>query len=113
MIAEEPEKSKGQETEQDRKRKREGAAMYTVKEIEYVYTLVKEDFCTGEQAKRRRKYYSFTPCLKVGGLYFGFGKGYPGCYRVLDMKEELVCTNYAGKPEKNKRCAIGVDTGMR
>lgn len=100
MIAEEPKKSKGQEEEWDRKRKGEGAAMYTVKEIEYVYTIVKEDFYTGEQAKRRKKYYSFTPCLKVGGLYAHLGKGYPGFYRVLDVKEEPVYTNYAGEPEK-------------
>lgn len=73
--------------------------MYTVKEIEYVYTIVKEDFYIGEQAKRRRKYYSFTPRLKVGGLYAQLGKGYPGCYRVLDMKEEPVYTNYAGEQE--------------
>lgn len=73
--------------------------MYTVKETEYVYTLVKEDLDTGEQAERRKKYHSFTPRLKVGGLYFGFGKGYPGCYRVLGMEEELVNTNYAGEPE--------------
>lgn len=73
--------------------------MYTVKETEYVYTLVKEDLDTGEQAERRRKYYSFTPCLRVGGLYAQLGKGFPGCYRVLDIEEELVNTNYAGEPE--------------
>lgn len=38
-------------------------------EKEYVYTVVREDFKTGERAKRTRKYYSFTPRLEVGGLY--------------------------------------------
>ncbi len=63
MIAEEKEKSKG------------GGRI--MKEKQYIYTLVKEDFATGKRAKRTRKYYSFTPCLKVGGLYTHLGKGYP------------------------------------
>ena len=54
---------------------------------EYIYTVVREDFKTGERAKRTRKYYSFTPKLKVGGLYMHLGKGYPGCQRVLDVEE--------------------------
>lgn len=56
-------------------------------EKEYVYTVVREDFKTGERAKRTRKYYSFTPRLEVGGLYVHLGKGYPGCQRVLDVEE--------------------------
>lgn len=55
---------------------------------EYIYTVVKEDFRTGERAKRTRKYYSFTP-LTVGCLYVHLGKGYPGCQRILDMEERL------------------------
>lgn len=70
------------------------AAIYVKEDKEYVYTLIKEDFYTGEQAKRTRKYYSFKPKLEVGGLYIHLGKGYPGCYRVLSMKEELVPTYY-------------------
>lgn len=54
----------------------------------YICTVVREDFRTGERAKRTRKYYSFTP-LTVGGLYVHLGKGYPGCQRVLDVKECL------------------------
>lgn len=76
MIAEEKEKSKG------------GGRI--MKEKQYVYTLVKEDFVTGKRAKRTRKYYSFTPCLNVGGLYVHLGKGYPGCQRVLSVKEQWV-----------------------
>ena len=56
---------------------------------EYIYTVVKEDFATGERAKRTRKYYTFKP-LTVGGLYTHLGKGYPGCQRVLDVKERPV-----------------------
>lgn len=57
---------------------------------EYVYTVVREDFRTGERAKRTRKYHSFTPKLTVGGLYIHLGEGYPGCQRVLSVKEKLV-----------------------
>ena len=59
-------------------------------EKEYIYTVVKENFATGERAKRTRKYYSFTPCLKVCGLYTHLGKGFPGCQRVLSIKEHWV-----------------------
>lgn len=52
----------------------------------YICTVVREDFRTGERAKRTRKYYSSTP-LTVGGLYVHLGKGYPGCQRVLDVEE--------------------------
>lgn len=76
MIAEEKEKSKG-----------DGRIMM---EKEYIYTVVREDFRTGERAKRTRKYYSFTPNLKVGGLYTHLGNGFPGCQRVLNVKEHLV-----------------------
>lgn len=57
---------------------------------EYVYTVVREDFVTGERAKRTRKYHSYTPKLTVGGLYMHLGKGYPGCQRVLSVKEKSV-----------------------
>ena len=49
----------------------------------YEYLLVKENFKTGEQSKRTRKFSSATKCLDVGGLYINLGKGYPGCYRVV------------------------------
>lgn len=52
----------------------------------YICTVVREDFRTGERAKRTRKYYSSTP-IKVGGLYTHLGKGYPGCQRVLHVEE--------------------------
>lgn len=61
-------------------------------EKEYAYTVVREDFRTGERAKRTRKYHSYTPCLTVGGLYVHLGKGYPGCQRVLSVEEvEVPC----------------------
>lgn len=56
-------------------------------EKEYIYTVVKEDFRTGERAKRTRKYHSYKPCLDVGGLYVHLGKGFPGCQRVISVKE--------------------------
>lgn len=76
------------------------AAIYVEEDKEYVYTLVKEDFYTGEQAKRRKKYYSFKPDLQVGGLYIHLGKGYPGCYRVLSVEEELVPVFYNMENER-------------
>lgn len=75
IIAEEEEKRQGrQEIMTDR---------------EYIYTVVKEDFRTGERAKCTRKYYTYKP-LTVGGLYVHLGKGYPGCQRVLSVEERLV-----------------------
>lgn len=68
---------------------KEGKGLY-IMEKEYVYTIVKEDFRTGERAKRTKKYYSFTPKLTVGGLYVQLGKGFPGCYRVLSVDEQLI-----------------------
>lgn len=59
-------------------------------QIEYIYTVVREDFFTGERAKRTRKYYSFRPDLNVGSLYTHLGKGFPGCQRVLDVLEHSV-----------------------
>ena len=59
-------------------------------ETEYIYTVVREDYVTGERAKRTKKFYSFTPRLEVGGLYMHLGKGFPGCQRVLSVKEYLV-----------------------
>lgn len=58
-------------------------------ETEYIYTVTREDFITGEQSKRTKKYYTFTP-LTVGGLYTHLGKGFPGCQRVLSVEEHLV-----------------------
>ena len=63
-------------------------------EIEYIYTLVKEDLATGERAQRKKSYYSFKPELKVNELYSHLGKGFPGYYRVLSVKEKLVPTYY-------------------
>lgn len=54
----------------------------------YICTVIREDFRTGKRAKRARKYYSSKP-LTEGGLYVHLGKGYPGCQRVLDVKECL------------------------
>lgn len=71
--------------------------MYIETDTEYVYTLVREDIRTGEQAKRNRKYYSFTPCFEVGGLYSQLGKGYPGYQRVLSVEKKLVPTYYVSK----------------
>lgn len=58
-------------------------------ETEYIYTVTREDFITGEQSKRTKKYYTFTQ-LTVGGLYTHLGKGFPGCQRVLSVEEHLV-----------------------
>lgn len=74
IIAEKAEKGKEREIMMDK---------------EYIYTVVKEDFRTGERAKRTRKYYTFKP-LAVGGLYTHLGKGYPGCQRVLGVEERLL-----------------------
>lgn len=57
-------------------------------DVSYVYTVVREDFKTGEQGKRIKKYYCSEPRLNVGGLYMHLGKGYPGCQRVLSMEEK-------------------------
>lgn len=56
---------------------------------EYIYTVVREDFRTGERAKRTKKYYTFKP-ITVGSLYTHLGKGYPGCQRVLSVEEHRV-----------------------
>lgn len=58
------------------------------KDVLYVYTVVKEDWKTGEQGKRTKKYYSNQPKLNIGGLYMHLGRGFPGCYRVLSVREE-------------------------
>lgn len=50
----------------------------------YTYWIVKEDFFTGQRAKRRRKI-TRNDILQVGGLYNHLGQGYPGCYRVLEL----------------------------
>lgn len=54
----------------------------------YICTVVREDYRTGERARRTRKYYSSRP-LTVGSLYVHLGKGYPGFQRVLDVEERL------------------------
>lgn len=51
----------------------------------YVYTVIREDFVTGERGKRAKKYYAFEPKLEVGGLYVQLGVGFPGCQRVLSV----------------------------
>lgn len=58
------------------------------KDVFYVYTVVKEDWKTGEQGKRTKEYCSNQPKLNIGGLYMHLGKGFPGCYRVLSVREE-------------------------
>ncbi len=68
-----------------------------MEEVSYVYTLVKEDFKTGEQSKRHRKYYSFSKKLEVGGLYVQLGKGWPGCYRVLSVEVDPDSVFYASE----------------
>lgn len=55
----------------------------------YVYKVVREDFCTDRRAKRCRKITQYEP-LRIGGLYCHLGKGYPGCYRVLELVEKTV-----------------------
>lgn len=55
------------------------------KEYYYVYTVIREDFVTGERGKRAKKYYAFEPKLKVGGLYAQLGVGFSGCQRVLSV----------------------------
>lgn len=52
--------------------------------MEYTYKIVKENYSTGEHAKRSRTISRCQP-LTVGGLYFHLGKGFPGCYRVLAL----------------------------
>ena len=54
---------------------------------EYIYTVVRE-YSDGSQAKRTRKICRYCPNLKVGGLYFHLGKGFPGMYRVLSVEEK-------------------------
>lgn len=49
----------------------------------YSYKVIKEDFYTGEQSGRVRRYDGFK-LLEVGGLYVHLGKGFPGAYRVLE-----------------------------
>lgn len=56
-------------------------------DIIYVYTVVKEDFITGERVKRKKKCTRFVPDLEVGGLYCHLGDGFSGCYRVLALEE--------------------------
>ncbi len=50
----------------------------------YEYLVVKEDFYTGQQGKRKRKILRREP-LEVGGLYMQLGHGFPGAYRVLKL----------------------------
>lgn len=49
---------------------------------EYMYTVIRE-YLDGSQAKRKRKYYSSKPKLKVGGINAHLGNGFPGMQRVL------------------------------
>lgn len=57
---------------------------------EYIYTVVKEDWVTGERSKRTRKYHAYTRKLEVGGLYVQLGCGFRGAYRVLSVEERQV-----------------------
>ncbi len=56
----------------------------------YVYRVIKEDFNTGERAKRAKLYRTDKP-LNVGGLYVHLGKGYNGCQRVLELVDVEEC----------------------
>lgn len=53
----------------------------------YRCKVIKEDFHTGERGRRCRIIYRYSP-LEVGGLYTHLGKGFKGCYRVLECVEE-------------------------
>lgn len=53
----------------------------------YVYKVIREHM-DGTQGKRAKKYYSYEPRLKIGGLYFLLGPGFPGMQRVLSISEE-------------------------
>lgn len=57
---------------------------------QYVYKLVREDWITGERARRPKTIIRDKPDLRVGGLYVHLGKGYPGCQRVVsaEIREE-------------------------
>lgn len=50
-----------------------------------MYTDQREDWTTGDKAKRTRIIIRDKPDLRVGGLYVHLGKGYPGCRRVVSM----------------------------
>ncbi len=52
---------------------------------QYVYKLVREDWITGERARRPKTIIRDKPDLRVGGLYVHLGKGYPGCQRVVSV----------------------------
>lgn len=54
----------------------------------YIYKVIRENLTTGKQGKRFKKYITFQPKLKVGGLYLHLGSGYPGAQRVLEMEEK-------------------------
>lgn len=69
--------------------------------MEYTYKIVKEDYRTGEQARRCRTITRYRP-LEIGGLYFHLGSGFPGCYRVLshDRMEKPENTAPSNDPEQ-------------
>ena len=50
----------------------------------YIYKVIRESL-DGKQGKRTRLYYTSDP-LRVGGLYPHLGEGFPGIYRVLELK---------------------------
>lgn len=52
-----------------------------------MYKVIRERI-DGTQGKRAKKYYSFEPDLRVGGLYAHLGPGFPGLQRILSMSEE-------------------------
>lgn len=56
---------------------------------EYIYKVVREDFKTGTQGKRSKRFYTFKP-LQIGSLYVHLGKGYPGLQRVLSEETREV-----------------------
>ena len=54
----------------------------------YTYRVIKEDYNTGQQGTRCRVITRNRP-LTVGGLYFHLGKGFRGCWRVLELIETV------------------------
>ena len=66
--------------------------MTTNKTTVYTYKIIKENYYTGERAKRATLYYSNNP-LKIDGLYFHLPGTKSGSYRVLELLEveEYLC----------------------
>lgn len=72
--------------------RKEVKIMTTTKTTVYTYKIIKENYHTGERAKRSTTYYSNDP-LSIGGLYFHLPGTKNGCYRVVELLkvEEYLC----------------------